>query len=79
MLPRGAVANLAPRQFAAILAEARSLLEARYLDGHAALFADATAEWAVLRDQVERLASIATSIPSATSSPSATILGASAP
>lgn len=35
--------------------EARLLLESRYLDGHRALFPDATAAWGRLRESAERL------------------------
>ena len=38
--------------------EARLLLERRYLDGHAALFPDAIADWERLRESAERLASL---------------------
>jgi hypothetical protein len=39
--------------------EARLLLERRYLDGHAALFAEAIADWERLRESAERLARLA--------------------
>jgi len=39
-------------------AEARTLLERRYLDGHRALFPDAIADWARLLESAERLASL---------------------
>jgi hypothetical protein len=38
--------------------EARALLERRYLDGHAAVFPDATADWERLRESAERLTSL---------------------
>lgn len=38
--------------------EARLLLECRYLDGHPALFPDATADWDRLREGAERLGSL---------------------
>ena len=43
--------------------EARLLLERRYLDGHAALFPDAIADWEQLRENAERLASQASGLP----------------
>jgi hypothetical protein len=39
--------------------QARSILEARHLDGHVALFADAEAIWASLRDTVDRIVALA--------------------
>jgi hypothetical protein len=50
----------------AIEEEARSILETRYLDGHAALFADAAAAWASLRDTVDRIAALASGLRPAT-------------
>jgi hypothetical protein len=38
--------------------EARLLLERRFLDGHSALFPDASADWERLRESAERLASL---------------------
>ncbi len=38
--------------------EARTLLERRYLDGHPALFRDATTDWERLRESAERLAGL---------------------
>lgn len=43
--------------------EARTLLEHRYLDGHAALFPDAIADWERLRERAERLASLGGALP----------------
>jgi hypothetical protein len=43
--------------------EARLLLERRYLDGHAALFPGAIADWERLRENSERLASLAGGLP----------------
>jgi hypothetical protein len=43
--------------------EARLLLEHRYLDGHPALFPDATADWERLRERAEGLASLGDALP----------------
>jgi hypothetical protein len=43
--------------------EARMLLERRYLDGHAALFPNAIADWGRLRENAERLVGLAGAIP----------------
>jgi hypothetical protein len=53
---RTAIATLLTEIYAA--EEARMLLERRYLDGHLALFPDATADWERLRERAERLASL---------------------
>jgi hypothetical protein len=53
---RTAIATLLTEIYAA--EEARMLLERRCLDGHLALFPDATADWERLRERVERLASL---------------------
>ena len=43
--------------------EARTLVERRYLDGHAALFPDVIADWDRLRERAERLASLGGALP----------------
>jgi hypothetical protein len=43
--------------------EARLLLERRFLDGQAVLFPDAIADWERLRENAERLASLAGPLP----------------
>ena len=43
--------------------EARALLERRYLDGHPALFPDATQDWERPRERAERLASLGGALP----------------
>jgi hypothetical protein len=43
--------------------EVRLLLERRYLDGHAALFSDAIADWERLRESAERLAGLGGALP----------------
>jgi hypothetical protein len=43
--------------------EARAQLEVRYLDGHAALFADAAGEWANLREMADQLVKLAAILP----------------
>jgi hypothetical protein len=43
--------------------EARAQLDVRYLDGHDALFAGATGEWASLREMAQQLAGLAEILP----------------